>query len=191
MKMIYEIINNINDKKYIGQSKNADIRFKRHLYQLKNNKHHSCYFQKFYNKYSNEIILTLNILYINLDEKTANTKEESLINTNYGNLFNVSKKSSGGDLISYHPNKKDIIKRMVETQKLQRELGLINTKSYSSKGIKNPNYSHGNYVLVKLICPLCQKERTGFKIKENTYCRSCSFKSRVRDISGKNNPFYR
>ena len=37
MYSIYKITNNINDKVYIGSTKNIEVRKKRHLNDLKNN----------------------------------------------------------------------------------------------------------------------------------------------------------
>lgn len=52
---IYQIKNLINDKIYIGSSKQGFAkRFSEHLYDLKNNDHHSQHLQKAYNKYGKE-----------------------------------------------------------------------------------------------------------------------------------------
>lgn len=177
MKMIYEIVNNINTKKYIGQSKNASVRFKHHLYKLKQGKHHSKYFQNFYNKYKEQVIFTLNILYENLEQADANLLEEKLINENYEDLFNMSKKACGGDLISYHPNRNNIIKRMLATQKEMRISGKIKPKGLNLKGTDNPNYRHGNYVLISSNCPGCNLKRISLKNKKDTLCKACSFKT--------------
>ena len=56
MYSIYKIKNNINDKVYIGSTKDFEKRKSRHLNELKNNKHHSIYFQRFYNKYIDKAI---------------------------------------------------------------------------------------------------------------------------------------
>lgn len=48
---IYCIENIINGKKYIGKSKNIEIRFKKHIRELKNNYHRNIYLQKSWNKY--------------------------------------------------------------------------------------------------------------------------------------------
>lgn len=46
---IYKLTNNINDKVYIGQSKDTDMRFESHMNMLWNRNHHSYKLQKFYN----------------------------------------------------------------------------------------------------------------------------------------------
>jgi group I intron endonuclease len=48
---IYEIVNIVNDKRYIGQSKNIYVRFRSHKNKLRNNQHHNSYLQNAWNKY--------------------------------------------------------------------------------------------------------------------------------------------
>lgn len=47
---IYKLVNNKNDKVYIGQSVNIENRFNEHINNLKNNNHHAYKFQEFYNQ---------------------------------------------------------------------------------------------------------------------------------------------
>lgn len=141
---IYEIINNINNKKYIGSTNNLKDRFNKHKRELKNNKHHSIYFQRFYNKYKPK--LSINILYKSNDETYIRKLEEKLINENYENLFNVSKLASGGDLISYNPRKNEIVENISKTMKLHyknlsNEEKIEISKKYLGK--KNGNYKNG------------------------------------------------
>lgn len=51
---IYKITNTINNKAYIGSSKSIKRRWQNHKVSLKNNKHHSQYLQRSYNKYKKE-----------------------------------------------------------------------------------------------------------------------------------------
>lgn len=48
---IYKIINSINNKIYIGSSKNIKNRFRQHLFLLRHNKHFNSHLQSAYNKY--------------------------------------------------------------------------------------------------------------------------------------------
>ena len=48
---IYTIKNIINGKFYLGSSKNIEKRWNRHLYELRNNRHHSWYLQRAFIKY--------------------------------------------------------------------------------------------------------------------------------------------
>jgi hypothetical protein len=54
--VIYSITNTMNNKRYIGSSKSYKRRWYEHLYQLKNNYHHSIYLQRTYNKYGKSIL---------------------------------------------------------------------------------------------------------------------------------------
>ena len=144
MFYIYEIVNNINNKKYIGSTNNLKDRFNRHKRELKNNKHHSIYFQRFYNKYIPK--LSINILYKSNDETYIRKLEEKLINENYENLFNVSKLASGGDLISYNPKRDKIVENTSKAVKLRYE-NLSNEEKIELRekylGKKNGNYKNG------------------------------------------------
>lgn len=51
---IYSIVNLINNHCYIGSSIDIDKRITRHKHNLKNNKHHSKYLQRAWNKYGEE-----------------------------------------------------------------------------------------------------------------------------------------
>ncbi|MBK7362686.1 MAG: GIY-YIG nuclease family protein [Micavibrio sp.] len=51
---IYEIICNATDAHYIGKSVNVYLRWKRHIEDLKTNKHHSDYLQRAWNKYGSD-----------------------------------------------------------------------------------------------------------------------------------------
>lgn len=52
---IYKITNIKNNKMYIGSSKNIEFRWKEHIYNLNNNKHHSIKLQRAWNKCSADI----------------------------------------------------------------------------------------------------------------------------------------
>jgi group I intron endonuclease len=103
MYSIYIIQNKINNRMYIGKTNNFDKRIYRHLYELRNNKHHCIHLQRAWNKYGEENFTYFEALN-NLTEEQVKEYEEYLIDKYYGFLYNVSKQSSGGDLISYHPN---------------------------------------------------------------------------------------
>ena len=51
---VYQIVNQINNKRYIGSSIDLKERIKTHFRMLKRNKHHSMHLQKSYNKYGGE-----------------------------------------------------------------------------------------------------------------------------------------
>lgn len=184
MYVIYKISNNVNDTVYIGSTKNFQTRKNNHLSALRNNRHHSIYFQNFYNKYKDGLELTFSIIKDNLTVDEYQDIEEYYIEKYYSNSFNVSKSASGGDLITYHPNKDDIRLRISNTLKFKHSLGLIKTRS--SLGKLNPNYSHGQYVKCVDTCSECGLIRDTFKIYSNSICTSCRAKKRVGSL----NSFY-
>lgn len=51
---IYQILNTVNNKRYIGSSVNIKKRWWEHRNQLRNNKHHSVTLQRAFNKYGEE-----------------------------------------------------------------------------------------------------------------------------------------
>ena len=109
MQYLYEIKNIINNKRYIGRTCNPDIRKKRHFRELEKNKHHCIFLQRAFNKYGKENFI-FNIINTRNTLKEIQELELSYINDN-SNLYNVSNLSSGGDLISNHPNNDQIRKK--------------------------------------------------------------------------------
>ena len=184
MYSIYKIKNNINDKVYIGSTKDFEKRKSRHLNELKNNKHHSIYLQRFYNKYIDKVELDFEILLTNLSKEEVTIKEEELIQQYYDNSFNVSKRSTGGDLISYHPNKDEIISKIKNTLKYKHENNMI--KMPIMKGEDNHNYKSGDYIKVISICPNCGSQKETFNKYKNHLCKSCFASTRT----GEKNSFY-
>ena len=115
----YKINNNITGKYYYGSSTNVHKRFITHKRKLKNNNHHCVYLQRAYNKYGEQCFEFAIDKYFNT-EREAREKEQEVLDKFYTTLYNTSKYAQGGDLISYHPNKADIIKRIKETLKNTR-----------------------------------------------------------------------
>ena len=184
MYSIYKIKNNINDKVYIGSTKDFEKRKSKHLNELKNNKHHSIYFQRFYNKYIDKIELDFEILLTNLSKEEVTIKEEELIHQYYENSFNVSKCSTGGDLISYHPKKDEIVNKIKNTLKYKHENNLI--KMPVMKGEDNHNYKSGEYIKVISTCPNCGSQKETLNKYKDHLCKSCFASTRT----GEKNSFY-
>lgn len=113
MYCLYIITNRINNRKYIGITVDFQKRSKRHLRELRENRHHSIFLQRAFNKYGEENF-DFEILFDDLSKDKAEWLEEFYLNEHYNNVYNVSKKSSGGDLISYHPELDKIKKKHSE-----------------------------------------------------------------------------
>ncbi len=184
MYSVYKIKNNINNKVYIGSTKNFEKRKSRHLSELKKNRHHSIYFQRFYNKYKDQVELDFEILLTNLSKEEVIIKEEELIQQYYENSFNVSKCSTGGDLISYHPNKDEIISKRSATYSLNHKKGLVNSPDLSGKN--NPNYKSGESVKITSTCPSCGSQKETLNKYKDHLCKSCFASTRT----GERNSFY-
>jgi group I intron endonuclease len=178
---IYKIINIKTGKFYLGSSNNIKKRWKIHKSSLRHNRHHSIHLQRAWNKYGeNSFKFEL------VEEITENLLE---IEQNYLDKlkpyetgYNTSKVAGGGDMISYHPNKKKIIKKRSETI-LERNIKMTSKErkeKWSKPGKLNPNW-RGGKTLFK--CPIC-----GRVIKKHNKNQLSCAKCRVR--SGNKNPFY-
>lgn len=148
MQYLYEIKNIINNKVYIGRTSNIKARWNRHRNELRKNKHHCIHLQRAWNKYGEE-----NFKFSILDTKKSLEEimelEKSYINVlDNTKLYNVSRMSSGGDLISYHPNRDEIVKHILEGVRNRWDnISQEEYEKYCEKyvGQNNPNYRHGYY----------------------------------------------
>jgi group I intron endonuclease len=92
---VYVIKCKINDRFYVGVSKDIKARWNEHKSDLKNNKHHSIKLQRSYNKYGAEAFEYL-VIYESLDYETAVNLELAMIKAFYGKmLLNSSANSKG------------------------------------------------------------------------------------------------
>lgn len=87
---VYKIINKVNNKYYIGSSNNIHKRWNEHKRTLNENKHHSQYLQRSWNKYGPESFDFL-IIESNINEKDLLIKEQEYLNkVNKIECFNSS-----------------------------------------------------------------------------------------------------
>ena len=185
---IYKIVNKKNGMFYLGGSKNIKKRWDQHKYELSKNKHHSAHLQRAWNKYGRnsfvfEIIETTT-------EKSLIKKEQYYLDklkpweNNIG--YNLSKTSSGGDLISYHPNRNEIVNKIKNSMKDHvRNLTEDQKKEkWSRPKEKNPNWKGGISELT-FVCPICGK-KTNNRKKQTKTCRQCmSRKNQKNSFFGK------
>lgn len=163
MQGIYFIRDN-QGRHYIGSSKNIKNRLRVHFQQLKLNRHHNVYLQRVYNKHGN--IFEAGVL----EETDLLFERESFYIDKLGE-YNIGS-VGGGDNLTNHPNRLDIVDRRTATWHENHKEGLHN---YPSKfGDTNPNWRGGP--------KLC---KCGTPIQPaNMVCSQC------RDRVGVNNPFY-
>ena len=174
---IYEIKNLTNNKRYIGSTLHLARRKTRHFSSLKLNKHHNIHLQRSYNKYGkhNFEFIVLKTVEVSSSKELQNIEAKFI--QDFNPEYNIGG-TTGGDNLTNHPNRDDILKRRSKTvrenlAKLTKEERQL---KYGKKGETNPNWKGGasfNYC------------RCGTQIaKTAKTCATC------RDRKGKNNPFY-
>ena len=171
---VYKILCKNSQKFYIGSSYNPYKRFMDHFRKCKNLMHSSPLLQDETNKGE---IISLEILDSFDSELEAKNMELSYINKYWdsGLLLNDRRISTGGDNISTHNNKDEIVAKINKTAK----------KSNPKYGAENPNYKEGKYSKSNAFCNNCGSHvYIGSK-----YCKKCSLKNR-RNYDSSNNPFY-
>ena len=75
---IYQIRNKVNNKIYIGSTNNLERRWKSHIYQLKNNIHHSIKLQKAWDKYGED-----NFEFSIIEEFNSDNEDDKYIKEQY------------------------------------------------------------------------------------------------------------
>jgi len=171
---IYRIKNLKNKKCYYGSSKNIEKRWRTHLNNLKNGKHHNAHLQRSWDKYGEDnFVFELveecgETILLELEQKYLDLNPE----------FNIGIKSSGGDNLTKNPNKEDIVRRMIQSVRKRYELMSEDERKekHSQPMDKNPNWKGGTSF------KYCE---CGVKISPtNNSCINC------RDKSGNKNPFF-
>ena len=97
---VYVIRCKVNDRFYIGVSKNIKARWNEHKSYLKNNKHHSVKLQRSYNKYGIDAF-EYSIIYETKDYESAVNLEIAMIKSFYGKMLLNSSATSQGFGIGY------------------------------------------------------------------------------------------
>lgn len=86
---VYRIINNANNKVYIGSSINLNQRKSQHFYALRNNIHRNINLQNDYNKFEiNDFVFE--ILEFTIDLKELINREQYWINNSIFEIYNIS-----------------------------------------------------------------------------------------------------
>jgi group I intron endonuclease len=109
---IYKITNIINNKCYIGQTKNFKKRKQGHIRELNKNKHGNSLLQRSWNKYGKEnfIFEIIDYCYGTYKQDILDLEYEWKIFYNVWNRecgFNIAKRDNGGDNWTNHPNQKE------------------------------------------------------------------------------------
>ena len=119
---VYKITNTLcpEGKYYIGYSCNIRRRWNNHKRDLKNGKHINIYLQNVYNKYGADC-LKYEILHDCETKEEAQEYETSYLQdlTIRDKLYNLLYDSIGGDTMTHHPNREQIIEKIKVKRKLQ------------------------------------------------------------------------
>ena len=136
---VYKITNTLcpEGKYYIGYSCNVKLRWQKHKYKLKTGKHVNIYLQRVYNKYGADY-LKYEILHACETKEEAQEYETSYLQdlTIRDKLYNLLYDSIGGDTITHHPNREQIIEKIKAKRKLQ-----TNYRTDAAIVIDGVNYS--------------------------------------------------
>ncbi len=174
---IYRIVNVINNKSYIGSSKNIIRRWYFHKSALKNNRHHCIYLQRSWNKHGKDSFkfeIIAEIPFISEEHllaKELKVIKERLPEYNIGAV-------GGGDNLTNNPNRDDIIRRIVASIKnrVSKMSDEERKRIWSRPGKSNPNWRGGTS---SPKCDTCNKQLHHGRKK-------CSLCSKL----GEHNPFY-
>lgn len=161
---IYLIKNKINGKFYLGSTKNLHKRKLKHFRDLKNQKHHSIYLQRSYNKYG---IDNFDFIIIETSFNYLQREQELLNQIDFSDSYNISICATGGNFIHNHPEKDRLIKEATERLKNA-------PRPKPRYGELNSNWRGG-----KTFC------KCGTRINSNS--NSCI---KCKKMSGENNHFY-
>lgn len=186
----YKITNILTGKYYYGSTDNIPKRLQRHKRELRQEKHHCIYLQRAYNKYGDDnFTFEKDKLYDTVEE--ARDTEQHVLDT-VEDLYNVSRCASGGDLISNHPNKEEIVKKMTESiRKRYAEMTPEERKlKYGKPCELNGMYGKTHTEEVKQRLSQIHKGkvyRSGFKLSDE---QKAKISERAKKRTGDKNPFY-
>jgi len=177
---VYQIVNLINYRRYIGASTNISLRWYRHKNELNKNIHHNINLQNDWNRYSEN-----NFLFDVISHTTSeylSSLEEFYINQYRDIMYNIGLPNY--DNITLNPNRDKIIAKISESMH-DRYISMSEVEkeslSHSLLGDKNPNWKGG--ISGKNLCPVC---KMNMKKHNSNMCYECSLKNKY----GKNNSFY-
>lgn len=189
---VYKITNLITGKYYVGSSYHCKERWKEHLKELKGGYHKNKHLLNSFQKYREENF-KFEIIH-SLPEKEAREKEQWYIDNFYDDMYNISKLAGGGDLISYHPDRENIIFRMTESVKQRYEVmsesdkekqwGYLKTKGNPMQGRRHTEESRKKMSQSSVGKPSPNKGKKASAETREKISRA------AKQRTGESNPFY-
>lgn len=173
---IYKITCSANGMFYIGSSKHIDKRFRDHRYVLRRGKHQNIVMQRLYDKHGESSFVFEKIIDVPNIADLVKTEQECL--NSMKPTINIGREASGGDNLTLHPKRDDIIRRITATT-LAKNAKLTpeqRREKFAMCGSSNPNWRGGTSQR------FCQCGRRMALSAEK--CIKCI------DRHGKNNSFY-
>lgn len=137
---IYEILNTVNSKRYIGCTNNTEKRFSQHRRALGNNKHWNPYLQNSYNKHGIENF-QYNVLIAFNDSDDMYFNERKMISESEG-LYNIAEGGLGGDTYSNRSEEQMEItrKKLSDISKVRNKKNLEMHRENTSKLWEDDKY---------------------------------------------------
>lgn len=182
---VYKITNTITNKYYIGYAKDIYKRFDEHCNTLKNGKHQNIILQRSYNKYTlNSFTFEILHTYDNIED-AKNKELEYLENLDIRPLlYNIHYNNSGGDTLSNHPDRIDIIKRITNTvnDNYSKMTDQEKKEKHGQPGEKNGMFGKTHTEKVKKIISESSKNKSKEVIKK--------ISEHAKTRTGDKNPFY-
>ena len=147
---VYRITRRGSERSYLGSTQNIGRRAGRHLRDLRRGGHHNILLQRAWNKHGEELF-SLEILSTHSTVGEARDEEQRLLDEELplGNLYNIASTACGGDLISQHPRRGEIVARAGESNRLRWEMMSKEEReaiSIKFRGERNPHHGkiHGD-----------------------------------------------
>jgi group I intron endonuclease len=163
---VYKITCLSSGKCYIGYSKEIEKRFHTHKMLLRASRHFNILLQRAYDKYGCDDF-TFEILHTcNATDEAKELELKYLEDINIRPfLYNLHYNNSGGDIITHHPNRTEIIEKMTRTitDRFNNMTKEEKQQKYGQSGEKNGMYGRTHTDEVK--------KRSSEMHKGNTYCK--------------------
>jgi group I intron endonuclease len=180
---IYCIEHNCSGKKYIGSSTNIEKRFSQHKAALVSDNHHCIHLQRAVNKYGIEAFKFYAVEETKFETRQELFLLEELYIAHGENLYNVGS-VGGGDNLTNHPDKEDIIRRITDTvnRNIEKMTDKERREKWGREGEANGRWKDGKS---SKLCPVCNSKKIAGSAKTCMGCQSYDRKGEKNAFHGK------